>query len=244
MSNKTVLITGASRGIGRECAIRFAKEGYTVGIGCRDLSAGRDTAESVSHSGGKPILFVCDLRDSGQIKKAVCDFKDAVGSPEILVNCAGVACQKLFQDTNEDDYNLIMDSNLRSAYLLTKEILPDMISAKSGKIIFISSMWGQVGGSCEVVYSASKAALIGMTKALAKEVGPSGIRVNCVSPGVILTDMTSVLGQNVLDSLADETPLCRNGNTSDIAESVFWLCSDAASFITGQVLGVNGGSVI
>ena len=137
-----------------------------------------------------------------------------------------------------------MDSNVRSAYLITKEFLGDMINRKSGSIVYVSSMWGEVGGSCEVIYSASKAALIGMTKALAKEVGPSGIRVNCVSPGVIITAMTENLEAETLNDLAEDTPLGRNGLPSDVAESIFWLASDASSFITGQVLGVNGGTVI
>ncbi len=241
---KTVLITGASGGIGRETAIRFADAGYTVGIGCRNIGAGKETANAVKNAGGQAVLLAADLRDGKQVANAANEFRKSVGVPDILVCCAGVAYQNLFQLTSEEDYDRIMDSNVRSAYLITKEFLGDMINRKSGSIIYVSSMWGEVGGSCEVIYSASKAALIGMTRALAKEVGPSGIRVNCVSPGVIITAMTENLGAETLSGLAEDTPLGRNGLPSDVAESIFWLASDAASFITGQVLGINGGTVI
>lgn len=243
-NKKSVIISGASRGIGRATAIRFAEESFTVGIGCRDIEAGRETARLVENAGGRAVILQADLRDGSAVGEICAKFKAEVGVPDAVVNCAGVAHQELFQYTTEDEYDRIMDSNLRSAYLLTKEVLPDMIARKSGSVIFVSSMWGQVGGACEVVYSASKAALIGMTKALAKEVGPSGIRVNCVSPGVIVTDMTLSLGTETLDALAEDTPLCRNGQPIDVARAIYRLCSDEASFITGQVLGVNGGMVI
>lgn len=244
VNKKIVLISGASRGIGRAVALRFAREGYTIGIGCRDMSAGRETARLVKEAGGDPVIFSADLRNRADVECVYQTFKSKVGAPSVLVNCAGVASWELFQLTDESEYDRVMDSNVRSAYLLTKEVLPDMVSNKSGSVIFISSMWGQVGAACEVIYSASKAALIGMTKALAKEVGPSGIRVNCVSPGVIITDMTRSLGEETLSDLASDTPLGRNGEASDVAECVYWLASDAASFITGEVIGVNGGFAI
>lgn len=243
-NKKSVIISGASRGIGRATAVRFAKEGFTVGIGCRNLNAGFETAKTVEYVGGRAVILQGDLRDGRDVGEMYEKFKAEVGVPDALVNCAGIAYQELFQYTAEGEYDRIMDSNLRSAYLLTKEVLPDMIARKSGSVIFISSMWGQVGGACEVVYSASKAALIGMTKALAKEVGPSGVRVNCVSPGVIVTDMTTPLGSETLAALADETPLCRNGQPIDVANAIYLLCSNETSFITGQVLGVNGGYVV
>lgn len=246
MSNnkKIALITGASRGIGRAVALRFAHAGYTVGIGCRDTSAGEETARLIKEAGGNSVIFSADLRKRAEVECAYRIFKDKVGVPSVLVNCAGVASWELFQLTEESEYDRVMDSNVRSAYLLTKEVLPDMISNKSGSVIFVSSMWGQVGAACEVIYSASKAALIGMTKALAKEVGPSGIRVNCVCPGVIITDMTRSLGEETLSALASDTPLGRNGEASDVAESVYWLSSDFASFITGEIIGVSGGFAI
>lgn len=243
-NKKVALITGASRGIGRAAALRFAHAGYTVGIGCRDTSAGEETARLIKEAGGNSVIFSADLRKRAEVEYAYRIFKDKVGAPSVLVNCAGVASWELFQLTEESEYDRVMDSNVRSAYLLTKEVLPDMISNKSGSVIFVSSMWGQVGAACEVIYSASKAALIGMTKALAKEVGPSGIRVNCVCPGVIITDMTSSLGEETLSALAADTPLGRNGEASDVAESVYWLSSDSASFITGEIIGVNGGFAI
>ena len=167
-----------------------------------------------------------------------------MGRIELLVPAAGIAYQNLFQYTDEDTYDRIMDTNVKGAYLAAKAVLPQMIRAGRGNIVFLSSMWGEVGASCEVVYSASKAALIGMTKALAKEVGPSGIRVNCVTPGVIRTPMTEVLGEDTLSSLAEETPLGRIGTPREIADAVLFLAGDSAAFITGQVLGVSGGLVI
>lgn len=243
-NKRIVLISGASRGIGRAVSLRYARDGYTIGIGCRDISAGNETARLIKEAGGCPAVFSADLRNRADVESAYQTFKSEVGVPSILVNCAGVASWELFQLTSENEYDRVMDSNVRSAYLLTKEVLPDMISNKSGSVIFISSMWGQVGSACEVIYSASKAALIGMTKALAKEVGPSGIRVNCVSPGVIITDMTRSLGEETLSGLASDTPLGRNGEVSDVAECVYWLASTSASFITGEVIGVNGGFAI
>lgn len=240
---KTAMVTGASRGIGRAAAIELARKGYAIAVACRDRTAGEKTVALIEENGGRALLCLGDVRSESDVAAMTARAK-AFGEVELLVPCAGIAYQNLFQFTDTETYEKIMDTNVKGAYLCAKALLPDMIARQRGNIIFISSMWGEVGASCEVIYSASKAALIGMTKALAKEVGSSGIRVNCVAPGVILTDMTAPLGEETLAELASDTPLCRNGSPLDIAQAVAFLASDAASFITGQILGVNGGLVI
>ncbi len=240
---KTALVTGASRGIGQKIALKLAEAGYAVAVGCRDLEAGRQTVRQITATGGSALLCPGDIRLEADVT-AMADAARTLGHVELLVPCAGIAYQNLFQYTDTKTYEKIMDTNVKGAYLTARALLPDMIARKRGCVIFISSMWGEVGGACEVIYSASKAALIGMTKALAKEVGPSGIRINCVSPGVILTDMTAGLGSETLRVLASEAPLGRNGLPDDIASAVLFLASEQASFITGQVLSVNGGLVV
>ena len=240
-----VLITGASGGIGFACAEEFAKKGYGIAFGAsRESEKARAKFEKIKESGVPALYLPFDVTDSNAVASAYEKAAGSLGFIDTLVLSAGVAKQELFQLTSEEEYDRIMDVNVKGAFLTAKAFLPRMISEKRGNIIFISSMWGEVGGSCEVVYSASKAALIGMTKALAKEVAPSGIRVNCVSPGVIETDMTLPLGRDTLETLASDTPLGRNGVPEDAANAVAFLCSDNASFITGQTLGVNGGLVI
>ena len=163
---------------------------------------------------------------------------------DALVNCAGIAHIGLFTDMTEEEWDHLFAVNVRSAFSVTKAVLPGMISQQKGAIVNVSSMWGEVGASCEVAYSATKAALIGLTKALAKEVGPSGVRVNCVTPGVIDTDMNAQLTEEDRVSLADETPLGRIGSAEEVAKTIFYLCGEGASFITGQILGISGGLVI
>lgn len=241
---KCVWITGATGGIGRACALAFAKSGWSVGIGCRSTEKGAALLSEIEALGGSGILCPGDVRRFDDVARSFEILQTAFGDPDALITCAGVAYQNLFQYTDEETYGRLMDINVKGSYLAIKEALPSMIRKGSGSIVTISSMWGQVGGSCEVIYSASKAAIIGMTKALAKEVAPSGIRVNCVSPGVILTDMTAPLGQEVLSELANETPLGKIGSPFDVANAVLWLCGESASFITGQIIGVNGGFVV
>lgn len=239
---KNVLITGASRGIGAACAKRFASEGASILINYRSSeSAALALAQECMRLGAPKALTVkADVSRSEHIPRLV-KASDELGFIDTLVLNAGVSSYGLFQDTSEEQYDRIMDTNVKGAFLVAKSFVPKMILQQKGSIITISSMWGEVGGSCEVVYSASKAALIGMTKALAKELGPSGIRVNCVSPGVVETDMTLGLGRETLKALASDTPLCRNALAEDIADAVYFLASDSSSFITGQILGVNGG---
>ena len=243
--NKTVLITGASRGIGRACAEKFAKEGYNVILCCSAPSKHADDAlVLIQKHSPDSMLLTFDIKDSAAVSDAVACALSHYDRIDALVLCAGIAKQELFQFTSESAYDDIMDTNVKGSFLVTKEVIPNMIKNQSGSIVFISSMWGQVGASMEVIYSASKAAIIGMTKALAKEVAPSMIRVNCVCPGVIETDMTASLGKETLDMLANETPMGRNGTPCDVANAVYFLSSEGASFITGDILSVNGGLVI
>ena len=210
-----------------------------LGIG-RNTAAGAEVVDTIRSQGGTALLCPCDVTDADSVREMVRSAR-SLGDISLLVPAAGIAYQNLFQYTDEETYDRLMNTNVKGAYLAAREVLPDMISRQAGNIIFISSVWGEVGGSLEVVYSASKAALIGLTKALAKEVGPSGIRINCVSPGVIRTAMTTPLGEETLDALAEETPLSRIGTAEEVASAVAFLASDAASFITGQIIGVNGG---
>ena len=228
---KKVLITGGSRGIGAEAVRQFCKNGYSVTFTYEKND--EKAAELAKETGTKAIK--CDVSDYVEVKKA--NFTDI----DILINNAGIAQQKLFTDITEDDWDRMFDVNIKGMFNVTKAVLPDMIHNKWGRIINLSSMWGITGASCEVHYSASKAAVIGFTRALAKEVGPSGITVNCIAPGVIDTDMNK--GFDVSE-LKEETPLQRIGKVTDIVPSMLFLASDDASFITGQILGINGGIVI
>ena len=243
---KTVLITGASRGIGRECALEFARQGASnIIIGYNKSEAQALELEAIlKEQGVNALVLQADIRSKTEVNLMFRRAQAAFGPVHILVNNAGISGFSLFTDITEEMWDEMMDTNIKGMYLCCKEALPDMISEKDGAIVNISSIWGQVGASCEVHYSASKAAVIGLTKALAKELGPSNVRVNCVAPGVIQTDMLAVVDPEIQKELAEETPLMKLGTPSDIAKSVCFLCSPAASFITGQVLGVNGGFVI
>ena len=243
--SKTVLITGASRGIGAACAERFAKEGYHVVINYHSSRTAEALAKQLTDDYG--VRTLCVQADVG--KKAECEEMigkaiETFGFIDVLVNNAGISLSGLFTVTKEDEWDRVIATNLSSVYYSTKAVLPHMIREHKGAIVNIASMWGEVGASCEVAYSASKAGVIGLTKALAKEVGPSSIRVNAVSPGVILTDMMKEYDEDTLNELKDETPLSRLGTPRDIADAVYFLSCDQAEFITGQVLSVNGGFVI
>jgi len=240
-----VLITGASGGIGFACAEEFSRLDYGIAFcaSC-DSPKARDKFAQIQKTARAAVYLPFDVRDEKAVNEAVVAATRELGDIDTLVCCAGVTKQELFQFTSEEDYDRIMDINVKGSFLAARSLLPGMISNKRGNIVFVSSMWGEVGASCEVVYSASKAAVIGMTKALAKEVAPSCIRVNCVSPGVIETEMTRPLGAETLASLSNDTPLGRYGMPSDVAGITAFLCSDNCSFITGQIIGVNGGFII
>lgn len=243
--SKTVLITGASKGIGAATAIRFAEKGYNVVMNYnKSVQSALILQKSLSESGFSVIAYQANVRNRIDVDLMVKETVARFGGIDILINNAGVSNQSLFTDLSEIEWSEIMDVNLNGVFNCTQAVLPHMIAKKSGCIINISSMWGQVGASCEVAYSAAKAGVIGMTKALAKEVGPSGIRVNCIAPGLIETGMNQELTLEDVAALVEDTPVGRIGSADDVASAALFLASDDSSFITGQVLGVNGGLVI
>ncbi len=238
--NKVALVTGGSRGIGREICRVLAREGWRVAVNYNNSEA---AALAVAQETGG-IAVGCDVASPADVDAMFAKIRAELGEISLLVNNAGIGEYGLFTDLSFERWNELLATNLSGAFNCCKAAIPAMVRAKSGCIVNIASMWGEVGASCEAAYSVTKAGLIGMTKALAKELGPSGIRVNAVSPGCIETDMMARFSPAERDALADETPLGVIGQPSDAAEAVAFLASDAARFITGQVLGVNGGFVI
>ena len=237
---KNVLITGGSRGIGAEMVRAFASEGYRVYfLYCQSDEAARAVEKQ---TGATPIK--ADVKDPLAVQAAFARIESECGGVDVLVNNAAVSSFSLLQNVSEEEWHRVMDTNCGGVYRCCKAAIPQMLRRESGVIINISSMWGQVGASMEVHYSASKAAVIGFTKALAKELGPSRIRCNCIAPGVIDTEMNATLDADTLSCLEEETPLGRIGAPKEIASLALYLASDAACFITGQVIGVNGGFVI
>ena len=233
----TALITGGSRGIGAATVRAFSGAGYRVVFFYRNSVS---AAQALSAETGA-IAIRCDVSDSQSVNAACAEAVKQLSHIDVLINNAGIAQQKLFTDITDDDWRAMLDTNLSSAFYVSRAVLPQMISRRYGRIVNVGSIWGQVGASCEVHYSAAKAGLIGLTKALAKEVGPSGVTVNCICPGVIETDMLSSFTQDDLVALADETPVGRLGTPEDIAHSLLWLADEKSGFITGQIIGVNGG---
>ena len=247
MAQKTAIVTGGSRGIGRATVIALFDRGWNVVI---NYNSSKDAAEALAaelNSRDVPqraIAVQADVSDCAQVEALFAAAEAQFPTLDLLVNNAGIAQQVLFTDITEADWRRMVGINLDGVFYCSQQALKRMIWQHSGRIINISSMWGQVGASCEVHYSTVKAAVIGMTKALAKEVGPSNITVNCICPGVIDTEMNGNLTEDIMDELKEETPLCAIGTPEDIAASVVFLAEDGAKFITGQVLGVNGGLVI
>jgi 3-oxoacyl-[acyl-carrier protein] reductase len=241
--NKCVLITGACGGIGEAMCREFAKDGYDVILHYN--SSGEKAlalkSELENKYNVKAVPVKADMRNSDEVKALAETALEAFGKIDVLINNAGVAYLSLFQLADERKVKELFDINLMSAMSLTKEILPSMIKNQWGRIINISSMWGIAGASCEVHYSASKSALIGFTKALAKEVGPSGITVNCIAPGYIDTKMNSTIDEDSVKEIVDATPVGRKGTPEDIAPLAVFLSGDKADFITGQVISVDGG---
>lgn len=237
--NKTVLITGATGGIGEALCYAYAKEGYDIILHYfsseeKALNL-KESLEKLADIKVTPVR--ADLRSTDEVKLLA----QKAGHTDVLVNNAGMSYFSLFQLADEEKVKELFDINLMSALTLTKEILPSMIKNHYGRIINVSSMWGVCGASCEVHYSASKAALIGFTKALAKETGPSGITVNCIAPGFIDTPMNSHLDEESIKEIVDATPVMRKGTGEDVASLALFLSGDNAGFITGQVISVDGG---
>lgn len=244
MQNIT-LISGASGGIGSACALALGMRGDCVAVHYNKNKAAADTVVSKLTSEGKCAkAYRADLTRESEIIAMHKSIFEELGPVDILINNAGISEFAMFQDIKESMWDDMVDTNLKSAYMLSRAVLPSMIQKKRGCILNIASMWGQVGASCEVHYSTAKGGLIAMTKALAKELGPSGIRVNCIAPGAIRTAMLNNLNENELRAIQEETPLGRLGNVEDIAHAALFLTDEKASFITGQILGVNGGIVI
>ncbi len=245
MNKKTVLITGASRGIGRATAKLFAKSGYNVLINYnKSEKEAYELYNSLKDKGYSVSIFKADISNKFEVNLMINHCIGVFGKIDVLVNNAGITQSKLFTDITYEDWKEMMDINLNGIFYTTQKALQYMIPEMSGKIINISSIWGMVGGSFEVHYSTSKAAIIGMSKALAKELGPSNIQVNVIAPGVIQTDMLNDIDEDIIDTLREETPLMRLGTPEDIANCVLFLASEKSNFITGQVISPNGGFVI
>ena len=237
---KTVLITGGSRGIGRAMVEAFSASGYKVAFTYKNS---REMAEELAKKTGALAIYA-DSSSEADIISAVSQAKEALGDIYCLVNNAGISSFSLFTELTLAQWRDMMSVNLDAPFLYSREVIPGMINSGVGRIINISSVWGITGASCEVHYSAAKAGLIGMTKALAKELGPSGITVNAIAPGLIDTDMNKHLSKDELDSFIDCVPLMRSGLTAEVAECALFLASERAGYITGDVMNVSGGAVI
>lgn len=237
---KVALVTGGSRGIGAACVRRLTADGCQVAF-CYQNS--ESAAKALARETGA-LAIRCDVSDPIEVEKLIDTVLEKLCQLDILLCNAGVAWQGLTQDMTTEEYRRVVGTDLNGVFYCCRAALKPMLRQKSGRIVTLSSMWGQVGGSCEVAYSAAKAGVIGLTRALAKEVAPSGITVNCVAPGVIETDMVKPLGAQTLSDLAAEIPLGRLGTAEEVAGCVSFLCSEEGTYLTGQVLAPNGGLVM
>ena len=243
--NKTAVITGASKGIGAATAILFAQRGYNVVLNYNNsFESASILTRSLTQNGLSVTAIKANVANRLEVELLIKEAIYKYGSVDVLVNNAGVAQQGLITDIDEYDTDRIFDINLKGVYNCCRAVTPIMVEQKAGKIINVSSMWGQVGASCEVAYSAAKAGVIGLTKALAKELAPSGITVNAVAPGLIETGMNSNISVEDLNAFVEDIPLGRMGSADEIAEAIYFLASENADYITGQILGVNGGYVV
>lgn len=243
--NKVAVVTGGARGIGRCISTKLAENGYSVLINYNNsYNCAKELMNELSTKGYKIDIYKADVSNSQDVISMIDYCIENFGKIDLLVNNAGISSEGLLTDVTEEEWDKVIDTNLKSVFMCSKQALKYMISEHYGKIVNITSMWGVTGGSCEVVYSASKAGIIGFTKALAKEVGPSGINVNAVAPGVIMTDMMSGFSDGDIEVLKNDTPLMRLGSAEDVAEVVLFLASEKSDFVTGQIIGVNGGFVI
>lgn len=238
------LVTGSSRGIGAAAAIELAKLGYSVAVNYKsNYEAAEAVIREIAALGGKAKSYKADISKPEEVESLFSEIEATLGDVSLLVNNAGVSHIGLLQDMSYQDILNLTEVDFLGTLYCTKRAIPNMVSAKNGCIINISSMWGEVGASCEVVYSACKAGVIGFTKALAKELGPCGIRVNCVSPGVITTEMNNELTKETLEELSQETSLLRLGTAEEIGKVIAFLATESASYITGQIIPVNGGII-
>ena len=243
--SKTVIITGASGGIGSAASILFAEKGWNVVMNYyRSAESAKLLASSLSSRGYSVIPYYADITDRSFVERMIYDTENRFGKIDALVNNAGISQQKLFTDITDYDFSKMISVNLTGTFLCSQAVLPNMIHNKAGKIVNISSVWGVTGASCEVHYSAAKAGVIGLTKALAKEVAPSGIQVNCIAPGLIETRMNNNIPIEQLSEFVDEIPLGRMGDPSEVAELIYFLCSEGSDYITGQVISQDGGIAI
>ena len=242
---KTAFVTGGSRGIGRAIVRQLSAEGYALGI---NYLQSREQAEALAagirQQGGEALAVQADVADRAAVTAAIREVEAAFGPVDLLVNNAGIAQNDLFQDTPEELWRRMFAVHADGAFHTIQAVLPHMLHEKAGCIVNISSIWGLRGASCEVAYAASKAAVIGLTRSLAMELAPSHIRVNCIAPGVIRTDMVEGLGEETVAALIDQTPAGRLGTPEDVARAVAFLAKDDADFITGQVLTVDGGFIL
>lgn len=242
LSGKVAVVTGASRGIGRAVALTLSKNGASIVINyAKDEEGARETLRQIKESNGYAVIKQFDIRNYESCVKAVNEVYNTFGKIDILVNNAGISKIGLFIDTTEEEWGSLIDTNIKGTFNMTHSVLKYMLKSQSGSIVNISSIWGVSGASCESVYSATKGAILSFTKALAKEMGPSNIRINAVAPGVIKTEMNSWLNGDELNELIDSIPLGSMGDTLDIGNTVAFLCSDESKYITGQTLIVDGG---
>jgi len=240
---KIALVTGSSRGIGAACATALARAGYAVCINCIErIDLAEKLRDELQSEGCRVICHQADVADPNAVNEMTAHIEREFGPVSLLVNNAGIAKQQQFQDIDPETWKRLFDVNLGGCFNTIQAVLPHMLHEHEGCIINVSSIWGSHGASCEVAYSSTKHAIIGLTRSLAAELAPTGIRVNCVAPGVISTDMVQVLGQDTLDMLAEEIPLRRLGKAEEIAHTVMYLAE--ASYTTGQVVSVDGGFII
>lgn len=241
VNNKNVIITGAAGGIGRAAALAFAKDGFGVLINyCTSEDAALALCREINEENGRAVCFRADVSARSEVDEMTDFARRELGRIGALINNAGIAQQKMFCDITEQDFDRMMGVTVKGAFNCIQAALPDMVHEKSGKIINVSSMWGVCGASCEVHYSAAKSALIGLTKALARELAPSNIQVNCIAPGVIDTKMNASLGEETLELLKEESPMGRFGTPEEVAHLMLFLAGDGSDFITGQTIGIDG----